>query len=142
MKLVVLLLFVSATAMAQSGPRFAIVRSVVAGGGATFSAGPRFQAGTTVAQPAAADPANARFSIWGGFWIWPAPVIFACGKTGSSFVLGFASEPGKTYAVSYADSLVNPVWQNLPTITGDGTVKTVTNAAPGVAQRFFMLIER
>ena len=143
MKILFLLLSVSisGTAFAQSSPRFAITRSVVAGGGVTSTSG-RFQLSGTIAQPLAAVPSSARFSIQGGFWITPAPVIFAPTKTGNNFILSFQTEPGKNYTAQYVDSLSALNWQSLPSISGDGTVKTVTNSAPGIPQRFYRLIEQ
>ena len=144
MKILCLLLFgcVSGTAFAQSSGRFVIARNVVAGGGTTFSTSSRFQLGGTVAQPLAAVPVSARYSIQGGFWIRPAPIIFAPARVGTNFVFSFQTEPGKSYAVSSSDSLAGPGWQTLTTISGDGTVKAVTNSAPGVTQRFYRLIEQ
>jgi len=127
---------------AQSSSRFAITRSVVAGGGATISTGSRFQLAGTIAQPLAAVPNGARFSIQGGFWIWPAPMIFAPTKVGNDFVVSIQTEPGKTYTVQYTDSLAALNWQNLPAIAGDGTTKTVTNSAPNVTQRYYRLLEQ
>jgi hypothetical protein len=126
-------------AFAQSSTRFTITRSVIAGGGTTFSTSSRFQLGSTIAQPLAAVPSSARFSIQGGFWIWPSPIIFAPTKVGNNFMLSFQTEPGETYTAQYVDSLSTLNWQNLPSVTGDGTVKTVTNSAPGVTQRFYRL---
>ena len=144
MKILYLLpiVFISATALAQSSSRFTITRSVVAGGGTTFSTSSRFQLGSTIAQPLAAVPSSARFSIQGGFWIWPSPTIFAPARTGNTFVFSFQSEPGKTYVVQYTDSITTPNWQALPVIAGDGSVKTVTHSAPGVTQRYYRLIEQ
>jgi hypothetical protein len=142
MKILLLLLLVSGTAFAQSSSRFTITRSVMAGGGTTASTSSRFQLGSTVAQPLAAVPNSSRFSIQGGFWIWSAPIIFAPAKTGNNFIFSFQTEPGKTYTVQYVDSLAAVDWQNLPNVTGDGSVKTVTNSAPGVDQRFYRLIEQ
>lgn len=140
--LLLLLVSISGTAFAQSSGRFTITRSVVAGGGTTFSSSARFQLGSTIAQPLAAVPNSARFSIQGGFWIWPAPIIFAPAKKGSNFLLSFQTESGKTYTAQYVDSLTTLNWQSLAPISGDGTVKTVTNSAPGVPQRFYRLIEQ
>lgn len=136
------LVFGSSAVPAQSSSRFSITRSVVASGGSTFSTSSRFQLGSTIAQPLAAVPSSSRFSIQGGFWIWPAPIIFAPAKVGNSFVFSFQTESGKTYSVQYVDSLSALNWQNLPNLAGDGSVKTVTNSAPGVAQRFYRLIEQ
>jgi len=144
MKILCLLLLVSVSgaAFAQSSGRFAITRSVVAGGGTTFSISSRFQLGGTIAQPLAAAPSSARYSIQGGFWIQPAPIIFAPKKVGANFVFSFQTEPGKTYTVSSSDSLAATNWPTLTTVSGDGTVATVTNSAPGVTQRFYRLIEQ
>ena len=144
MRILLLFLIVSfsGTAFAQSSSRFTITRSVVASGGTTFSSSSRFQLGSTIAQPLAAVPSSSRFSIQGGFWIWPAPGILAPAKVGDNFVLSFQTEPGKTYTPQYVDSLSALNWQNLPSVAGDGTVKTVTNSAPSVTQRFYRLIEQ
>jgi uncharacterized protein with beta-barrel porin domain len=137
-----LLVSVSATAVAQSSSRFAITRSVIAGGGTTFSASSRFQLGSTIAQPLAAVPSSSRFSILGGFWIWPSPIIFAPTKAGNNFILSFQTELGKTYTVQYTDALTSPTWQNLPSVAGNGASASLTNSAPGVAQRFYRLLEQ
>ena len=142
MKTLFLLLLLTGTAFAQSSSRFTITRSAIAGGGTTFSASSRFQLGSTIAQPLAAVPSSSRFSIQGGFWIWPSPIIFAPTKVGIDFIVSIQTEPGKTYTVQYVDSLSVLNWQDLPSITGDGTVKTVTNSAPNVTQRFYRLNEQ
>ena len=144
MKILFLLLIasVSGTAFAQSGSRFAITRSVIAGGGTTPSTSSRFQLNSTIAQPLAAVPSSSRFSIQGGFWITLAPIIFAPAKNGNNFTFSFQTEPGKNYTAQYVDSLSTLNWQSLSPISGDGTVKTVTNSAPGIPQRFYRLIEQ
>lgn len=126
---------------AQSSSRFTITRSVVASGGTTPSTSARFQLNSTIAQPLAAVPSSARFSIQGGFWITPAPVIFAPAKVGTNFIFSIQTEAGKTYTPQYVDSLSVLNWQNLSTVSGDGSVKSVTNSAPNVTQRFYRLIE-
>jgi hypothetical protein len=129
----------SKMALAQSSPRFSIARNVIAGGGTTFSSSARFQIGSTISQPLAAVPSSARFSIQGGFWIQPAPIIYAPTKVGNNFMLSFQTELGETYTAQYVDSLSTLNWQSLPGVAGDGTVKTITNSAPGVSQRFYRL---
>jgi hypothetical protein len=127
--------------LAQSSSQFIITRSVIAGGGTTFSSSARFQLGSTIAQPLAAVPSSARFSIQGGFWIWPAPIIFAPTKIGNNFVLSFQTQLGETYTVQYSDTLAPPNWQSLPGIAGNGSVESVTNSAPGVTQQYYRLIQ-
>ena len=140
--LLLLLVSISGSAFAQSSGRFAITRSVVASGGAIVSTSSRFQLGSTIAQPLAAVPSSSRFSIQGGFWIVPAPMIFTPAKAGNDFIASFQTEPGKTYTAQYVDSLGALDWQSLTPISGDGTIKTVTNSVPGVTQRFYRLIEQ
>ena len=136
------LICLSGTAFAQSSARFTIVRSVIAGGGTTFSSSARFQLGSTIAQPLAAVPANTEFSIQGGFWIWPSPTLFVSTKTGDNFIVSFQTNPGNNYTVQYTDTLAPQNWQSLPSVGGNGAVESVTNSAPGIAQRFYRLIEQ
>jgi hypothetical protein len=140
MKIFFLLLLVSSTVFAQSSARFAITRSVVAGGGTTFSSSARFQLGSTIAQPLADVPSSVRFSLQGGFWIQLAPIVFAPAKTATNFIFSFQTESGETYTPQYASSLSGSInWQNLQSVTGDGTVKSVTNSMQGAAQLFYRL---
>jgi hypothetical protein len=147
MRILFLLLIVcfSEAAFGQSSSRFTITRSVIAGGGTTFSASSRFQLGSTIAQPLAAVPSSSRFSIQGGFWIWPAPIapiIFAPAKVGDNFIFSFQSDLGYTYIVQYTVGLSPPNWQSLPPITGNGGVESVTNSASGVTQTYYRLLEQ
>lgn len=140
--LIVLLVFLSAGAFAQSSARFDITRSVIAGGGTTFSSSARFQLGSTIAQPLAAVPSSVRFSIQGGFWIWPAPIIYTATKVGTNFVFSFQADLGQPYMVQFVNSLSAPAWQTLTTVTGNGGVETVTNPASGSTAGFFRLLEK
>jgi hypothetical protein len=140
--LVILLVSVSGMTFAQSSSRFAITRSIAAGGGATASTSSRFQLASTVGQPLAAVPSSVRFSIQGGFWIWPSPTFFAPTKVGNNFIVSFQTIPGNTYTVQYTDTLAPPNWQNLPGVVGNGAVESVTNSAPGIAHRYYRLIEQ
>lgn len=144
MKALLLFLWIclSGTAFAQSSARFTIIRGAIAGGGTTPSSSPRFQLSGTVAQPLAAVPGSARFSIQGGFWIWPSPTFFAPAKTGDNFIVSFQTTLGNTYTVQYTDTLTPQNWQSLPSVPGNGAVESVTNTAPGVGQRYYRLIEQ
>lgn len=139
MKFVFLLLLVSVTAFAQSSDRFVITRGVIAGGG-TIVTNNRFQLTGTIAQPLAAVPKGTRFSIQGGFWIWPAPILFAPTMSGTNFTVSIQSEPGKTYTIQYRSGLGSS-WQNLTNTVGNGNVITLTNAVSGKAQGFYRLME-
>jgi hypothetical protein len=135
------LLTFATVASAQSSARFTITRNVMAGGGTTVSSSARFQLGSTIAQPVAAVPSSARFSIQGGFWIQPAPIFFAPVQSGTNFLVSIQSEPGATYTIQYMNAL-GSTWQNLTTVSGNGSVITVTNAALGIPQRFYRLLEQ
>jgi hypothetical protein len=137
-----LMCFVSGAAFAQSSARFTIIRGVIAGGGTTPSSSDRFQLSSTIAQPLAAVPGSAQYSIQGGFWIWPSPTFFAPAKTGDNFIVSFQTTAGNTYTVQYTDTLIPENWQSLPVVAGTGAVESVTNNAPGVAQRYYRLIEQ
>jgi hypothetical protein len=143
MKTILLLLFVavSATAFGQSSARFTITRSVIADGGTTPSTSSRFQLSSTVAQPLAAVPGSARFSIQGGFWIVPAPILFGPTVAGTNILVYIQSELGKTYTVQFMNAL-GTSWQSLSPITGNGGIITVTNSGAGVAQQFYRLIQQ
>jgi hypothetical protein len=58
-------------------------------------------------------------------------------KTGDTFSFSIQTLDGRTYVIEYTDDLANPNWQSLPNVNGDGTVKVVSNNAPGVPQRFY-----
>jgi hypothetical protein len=141
MKIIVLLLLVASTAFAQSSSRFTITRNIIAGGGTTASTSARFQLASTITQPLAAVPGSSRFSIQGGFWIWPSPILFGPAKVGTNFLVSIQTEPGKPYTLQYLNALGSS-WQNLTTVTGNGNIITVTNGAVGVTQRFYRLIEQ
>lgn len=140
-RLFILFLFLSGTAFAQSSARFTITRNIVAGGGTTASTSARFQLASTIGQPLAAVPSSARFSIQGGFWIVPAPILFGPAKGGTNFLVSIQSELGKTYTVQYMTAL-GGTWQSLAPLAGTGNVLTVTNGGAGVSQRFYRLVEQ
>ena len=119
-----------------------MVRSVVAGGGTTFSTGGRFTLGSTLGQPVAGPLTGSRYSIQGGFWIVPPFLVFAPVKTNGTFNLSVETTAGKTYILEFTASIAPPVWQPLPSITGDGTVKTVTDPVAGGGQRYYRIREQ
>lgn len=141
MKTLFLLLMVSSTALGQSSTRFTIERNIIAGGGATTNSSARFQLAGTIAQPLAATPGSARFSIQGGFWIRPAPIMFGPRSVGTNFLVSIQSELGETYNLQYLN-LLGSSWQTLPPIIGNGNLITVTNGGAGVAQRFYRLVQQ
>ena len=90
-----ILVFLSGTAFAQSSTRFTIARGVIAGGGATFSSSAQFQLVSTIAQPLAAVPASAQFSIQGGFWILAVTGVFRARQERGQFHRLFPDQSGE-----------------------------------------------
>jgi hypothetical protein len=60
--------------------------------------------------------------------------------TGSEFKFSFASQNGVNYVARYRDSLSTGIWQTLITISGDGSVKVVTDPNPSSDTRFYQII--
>ncbi|HET7626252.1 MAG TPA: trypsin-like peptidase domain-containing protein [Verrucomicrobiae bacterium] len=114
---------------------------------------------TIVNLPAAASGKNIQFrwrcgtdkSVGGGSWYVDnvavsapvccasPPLVFGPQMAGASFVFSFATLPGTGYAVEFKNALTDLNWQTLETLTGDGTIKTITNSASG-AQRYFRVL--
>ena len=69
----------------------------------------------------------------------PLPEIFAPALNANLFQFSFDTIPGKTYHVEFTDSLDNPDWQPLQSITGDGSAKNITCPISSPGQRFFRL---
>ena len=63
--------------------------------------------------------------------------LLAPTKVGDTFNFSIQTLDGRTYLIDYTDDLAAPSWQPLPNVNGDGTVKIVSNIAPGVPQRYF-----
>ena len=61
------------------------------------------------------------------------------GTVGANFSFSFNTVAGLAYHIQYKDDLNDAVWQVLQTVSGDGTIKTVTNSLSVVSQRFYRL---
>ncbi|MGH7939666.1 MAG: hypothetical protein ACREE6_05670 [Limisphaerales bacterium] len=140
--LLLLLVSISRLAFAQSSAHFAITREVIAGGGATSGTNTNFRLDGTIGQPVPVVPAGGRFSIQSGFWIRPAPILFAPTAANGNFMVSVQAELGESYTVSYANSLTRQSWQTLTNFTGKGGITTVTNAAAGANSRFYRLTQQ
>jgi hypothetical protein len=57
----------------------------------------------------------------------------------NGFTFSFNTVNGKTYIIQYKDALPDPLWQILQTVTGDGTLKIITNSTAVPSQRFYRL---
>ncbi len=56
--------------------------------------------------------------------------------SGGNIVLSFPTQNGVSYTISYKNNLTDPTWTVKTTVPGDGTVKTVTEAA-SLNSRFY-----
>ena len=70
--------------------------------------------------------------------IGPGPLLPLPVCSSGEWSLSFATVPGRTYLIQYTDDLADPVWWKLGSITGDGTMHTITDVPePEVRQRFY-----
>jgi hypothetical protein len=109
-------------------------------------------AGTAKYLVAPADTAKVRYQVTfhappgggGGGSIWyddmnlfaKVPATLSSARDGNNVVLSFATQIGVQYQILYKNSLTDPTWQVLTTVTGDGTVKTHSDLL-GSASRFY-----
>ena len=75
----------------------------------------------------------------------PGPVelrLFNFSRQANSFSASFQSQNGVTYTPQYKDSISAPAWTPLPTIAGDGGVKTFTDTSISSANSRFYRVSR
>jgi subtilisin-like proprotein convertase family protein len=68
----------------------------------------------------------------------PAPDFLPAQIIGGQIRLRFLTAIGGSYIVQYKNSLTDPVWTDLQTVSGDGTIKTVSDSTTGAA-RFYRI---
>lgn len=68
-----------------------------------------------------------------------APTLLAPQKSGSSFSAQVGTASGFTYYLEYKTNLSATTWTVAAQIQGDGTTKTLTDAAANDAQRFYQV---
>jgi hypothetical protein len=59
--------------------------------------------------------------------------------SGGKVFISFATQSGSAYAVQFATTLTNPVWQTLTTVTGNGSTQTVTDSL-GTPTHFYRVV--
>jgi uncharacterized delta-60 repeat protein len=69
--------------------------------------------------------------------ITPAPQLLSPTRSNNTFSVSVATVAGKSYVLEYKNSLGDPNWSSLPGVTGDGTVKTLTDATATGPRRFY-----
>ena len=65
--------------------------------------------------------------------------LLSPGAVSGDFLFSFDTVAGLTYVVQYKDDLNYTNWQVLQTVSGDGTMKTITNSLSTPFQRFYRL---
>ena len=66
-----------------------------------------------------------------------SPMIINLTRNVTNFTFSFATVSGQNYTVEYKDSLSASNWTSLQTLSGDGSVKSVTNFITASPQRFY-----
>lgn len=67
----------------------------------------------------------------------PATRLTAPALSNNTFTVKIATQAGRNYALEYRDSLGGTNWFALPTVPGDGAVKTLSDPAPSPQRRFY-----
>lgn len=79
---------------------------------------------------------NAHFYMFTPFVPSAAPMSLSASMSGGAIAIKFPTQSGYSYTVQYSDTLNPASWQTLTTVSGDGTVKTVTDPVSS-SQRFY-----
>lgn len=67
-----------------------------------------------------------------------APVTMTAALTGGQPVVSFTTESGFTYTLLYKNNLTDPAWSTLSSVSGNGSIESVTDTtATGAAHRFY-----
>lgn len=67
-----------------------------------------------------------------------SPVSLTAARNGSNILVSFPTQTGFSYTVSYKNRLTDANWTILSTVSGDGTVKSVSDGL-GQTSRFYLL---
>lgn len=73
----------------------------------------------------------------GAFALLSPPRVSAGTQKGPGFTFSFATLPGSEYLVQYKNTFMDPTWQTLTSVTGDGTVKWIVDTPTNAPQRFY-----
>ena len=65
-------------------------------------------------------------------------VTVTAATSGGNIRLSFPTQPATSYEVRYKNDLLDADWQVLTTLSGDGTVQTVTDPA-NAGKRFYIV---
>ncbi len=68
------------------------------------------------------------------------PVLTSARKTNSTFSASVATISGKNYTLQYKNTLSQTNWTSLTPVSGDGTLKTLTDSTATVSNRFYRVM--
>jgi hypothetical protein len=69
-----------------------------------------------------------------------SPGPLSAGVSGTTVILNLPTEPGHQYAIQYRTNLSTGQWKTLQTITGDGSMKVVTDGVTNDSSRFYRAV--
>ncbi len=64
-------------------------------------------------------------------------ILFNPRKFANRFEVSVLTESGKNYSLQYIDSITSTNWTSLPPVSGDGTIKVLTNSGPSAVSRIY-----
>lgn len=71
----------------------------------------------------------------------PVPVLLNPRAFSNRFEVSLLTETGKNYALQYIGSITNTNWTTLPSVPGNGAMRTLTNSAPLTTNRFYRVLQ-
>jgi uncharacterized delta-60 repeat protein len=70
----------------------------------------------------------------------PVPVMASYKRTNNVFSTSVATVSGRSYTLQYKNSLTQTNWTSLPSISGDGTTKTLSDNTASVTNRYYRVM--
>jgi len=104
----------------------------------TTAAGALNNTATVTAGAVDSNTANNSASVSTGVATRPTVGMAAYGF-GSGFTASFSTEAGYNYIIEYKNDLNDPVWTFLNNVTGDGTVKPISDPDTSPSKRFYRI---
>jgi uncharacterized repeat protein (TIGR01451 family) len=95
---------------------------------------------TAVVATSAIDPNTANNSATAVTRVLATTRMTGLNYTGGSFTVSIATTNGLTYSFRYKNDLNDPMWTIITQITGDGTVRQLTDPSPAPVKRFYSVL--
>lgn len=71
----------------------------------------------------------------------PLPILLNPKAFTNRFEVSLLTETGKNYALQYVGSMTNTNWTSLPSVPGNGAIKTLTNSPLSTTNRFYRVLQ-